>query len=136
MKPESSNPKESFDLPIPQEIYDYQWEPEAPAGEKDTAISIEKGASQPDPTTNIADPAASDPAPNSGAGSIPLSTSVSLTPLLADDSDLIEREWVEKAKEIVNQTRHDPYRQNKEINRMKADYLKMRYNKDIKLSEE
>ena len=55
--------------------------------------------------------------------------------LTAEDADLIEKEWVEKAKEIVERTRHDPYLQNREITKMKADYMKKRYNKDIKVPE-
>jgi hypothetical protein len=57
-------------------------------------------------------------------------------PGVADDSDLIEKAWVEKAKEIVGRTKDDPYLQNREINKFKADYIKKRYNKDIKVSEE
>lgn len=60
---------------------------------------------------------------------------MSLTPQIADDTDLIEKEWVDKAKQIVEHTKHDPYQQNNEMNKIKADYLKKRYNKDIKLSE-
>ena len=56
--------------------------------------------------------------------------------LLASDIDLIEKEWVEKAKAIVARTHGDPYTQNKEINKIKADYIKKRYNKDIKLVSE
>lgn len=52
-------------------------------------------------------------------------------PQIADDADLIEKEWVEKAKEIVEKTRENPYLQNKAINEIKADYIKKRYNKDI-----
>lgn len=59
----------------------------------------------------------------------------SSNPVLAEDVDLIEKEWVDKAKAIVNHTRDDPHRQNKEINKMKADYIKKRYNKDIQVSE-
>lgn len=55
----------------------------------------------------------------------------SATPQIADDADLIEKEWVEKAKEIVEKTRENPYLQNKAINEMKADYIKKRYNKEI-----
>ncbi len=67
---------------------------------------------------------------------VPVSpTTSSVTPQVADDVDLIEKEWVEKAKSIVNQTRQDPHAQNKEMNRFKADYLKKRYNKEIKLEE-
>ena len=50
----------------------------------------------------------------------------------ASDIDLIEKEWVQKAKAIVAHTHGDPYTQNKEINKIKADYIKKRYNKDIK----
>ena len=57
-------------------------------------------------------------------------------PSIADDTDLIEKEWVMKAKEIVGRTKHDPYQQNKEVERMKADYLKKRYNKDVKVAED
>ena len=57
-------------------------------------------------------------------------------PLIADDADLIEKEWVNKAKEIVEKTKADPYQQNKEVNKVKADYLKKRYNKELKLAED
>lgn len=56
--------------------------------------------------------------------------------LSAADADLIEKEWVEKAKQIVAHTTGDPFMQNKEINKMKADYIKKRYNKDIKVVSE
>ena len=56
-------------------------------------------------------------------------------PPVANDVDLIEKAWVEKAKNIVNNTMGDPHSQTEEINRMKADYIKKRYNKDIKASE-
>lgn len=56
-------------------------------------------------------------------------------PMIADDVDLIEKEWVDKAKEIVNKTRDNPYLQNKAVNEMKADYIKKRYNKAIKIDE-
>lgn len=69
-----------------------------------------------------------DPPPAGIPGVVP-------TPQIADDGDLIEKEWVDRAKRIVEHTKHDPHLQNKEMNTMKADYLKKRYNKDIKLSE-
>jgi len=66
---------------------------------------------------------------NSGGGPQPAG------PAVADDSDKIESEWVVKAKQIVNATRHDPYQQNRQLAAFKADYLKKRYNKIVKLSE-
>ena len=57
------------------------------------------------------------------------------TPLIADDIDVIEKEWVDKAKQIVNQTKQDPHLQEKEISKLQADYLEKRYNKKIKRTD-
>ncbi len=70
--------------------------------------------------------------------SAPLNTQVQPTAdstLIADDADLIEKEWVLKAKAIVAQTVHDPNLQTKEIGKVKAEYLKKRYNKVLKVDE-
>lgn len=56
-------------------------------------------------------------------------------PVEAEDTDLIEKEWVVRAKQIVEHTREDPYEQQRALSQMKADYLKKRYNKDIKASD-
>lgn len=65
------------------------------------------------------------------------SSGVSLmVPDSAEDLDLIEKIWVQKAKQIVDSTQGDPYVQNKQLNRMKVEYIKKRYDKDIKHSEE
>ena len=58
------------------------------------------------------------------------------TTLIADDVDVIEKEWVDKAKAIVGKNKGDPYEQNKELNKFKATYIKKRYNRDVKLTEE
>ncbi len=52
-----------------------------------------------------------------------------------DDRDLDE-EWIQKAKVIVEQTKADPYQQSREISKVKANYLKTHYNKDIKIAED
>lgn len=54
----------------------------------------------------------------------------------AQDNDLIEQEWVDKAKAIVEHTKDNPYEQNKEINKFKADYINKRYKRQIKINEE
>lgn len=64
----------------------------------------------------------------------PAASDQSVGPPVADDVDVIEKEWVDKAKSIVNEHKHDPYNQEKETSRLQADYLKKRYGKDIKLS--
>ena len=53
-----------------------------------------------------------------------------------NDSDDLDLEWVNKAKAIVEQTKNDPHRESSELSRVKADYLRIRYNKNIKIAEE
>jgi len=60
---------------------------------------------------------------------------LSSVPPEANDVDVIEKEWVNHLKEITNRTADNPFIQQQEISRAKADYLKKRYNKDIKVSE-
>lgn len=55
-------------------------------------------------------------------------------PPVANDDDVIEKEWVDKAKQIVLQTKDDPFTQEKEVSKLQADYLKKRYGKELKLS--
>lgn len=53
-----------------------------------------------------------------------------------DQADDLDKEWVAKAKLIVEQTKNDPYTQSKEIAKVKADYLRIRYNKHIKVGQD
>ncbi len=52
-------------------------------------------------------------------------------PTLANDDDLIEKEWVDKAKKIIAETKDDPYKREQEVNRLQVDYLKKRYGKEL-----
>ncbi len=54
---------------------------------------------------------------------------------VADDGDKVEKAWVDKARQIVGRTRNDPYRQSEELTVLKADYMKQRYNKIIKVNK-
>ncbi len=55
--------------------------------------------------------------------------------MTAEDVDLIEKAWVQKAKAIIERTHGDPFNQNKELNKVKAQYIKTRYDRDIKIVE-
>lgn len=54
---------------------------------------------------------------------------------IIDDGDLIEKEWVHKAKAIVDRNRDDPFKQSEELTEVKAEYMKQRYDKNIKLNK-
>jgi hypothetical protein len=68
----------------------------------------------------VQDPPASDPA------------SLSSSSLMADDVDVIEKVWVQKAKTIVSETKDNPHDQSVQLSNIKRDYIKKRFNKDIK----
>ncbi len=53
------------------------------------------------------------------------------TPPLAADEDLIEKEWVDKAKKIILETKDDPYAREAAVTRLQADYLRKRYGKEL-----
>jgi len=87
-----------------------------------------------DPSSVSANPLILD---NQKPATPPVATPVpSNNPAVASDNDLIEKEWVAKAKEIVNKTKHDPHLETKEISLFRADYLKKRYNKELKVAEQ
>lgn len=67
---------------------------------------------------------------------VSLLSDIAPTPTEANDTDLIEKEWVVKAKQIVGDMSDDPFRQQQELSKLKADYLKKRYGKDVKLTDE
>lgn len=51
--------------------------------------------------------------------------------LIADDNDVIEKEWVDRAKKIIAATTNDPYVESQELSKLKASYMKKRFNKDL-----
>lgn len=53
------------------------------------------------------------------------------TPLIAKDDDLIEKEWVEKAKKIVTQTKDNPHQREEAATGLKVDYLKKRFGREL-----
>ncbi len=52
-------------------------------------------------------------------------------PLIANDDDLIEKEWVDKAKAIISETKDDPYRREQEVSRLQIEYLRKRYGREV-----
>ena len=64
-----------------------------------------------------------------------LSQTSSTSPLVAADEDLIEKEWVDKAKEIIQNTRDDPHARTQRVNQLQRDYLQKRYGRVVGASE-
>lgn len=62
-------------------------------------------------------------------------TTSSNSPLVAADEDLIEKEWVDKAKEIIQHTKDDPHARTQKVNELQRDYLQKRYGRVVGASE-
>ena len=58
------------------------------------------------------------------------------TPVVAADDDVIEKEWVNKAKKVITQTKGDPYTKEREVSKLQADYMQKRYGKQVKMPDE
>lgn len=52
-------------------------------------------------------------------------------PTIANDDDVIEKEWVDKAKQIIASTKNDPHKREREVARLQIDYLQKRYGKTL-----
>ena len=53
------------------------------------------------------------------------------TPATAHDNEVIEKEWVDKAKRVIAETKDDPYRREQEVSKLQADYLLKRYGRKL-----
>lgn len=115
----SSNQAAGIQLPPP--VVDGAAAPAQPGGQVATALPL-----PPAPTAQ--QPIMQPQQPQQVQG---IASTAALT--ASDDKDLIEKEWVNKAKAIVERTQSDPYKQSEELTMVKADYMKKRYNKVIKL---
>ena len=58
-------------------------------------------------------------------------TTIGDTPAVANDDDLIEKEWVDKAKKIVAETKDNPHQRDKSVNKLKVVYLEKRYGREL-----
>jgi len=59
------------------------------------------------------------------------SATIGTTPLIANDDDLIEKEWVDRAKKIVLDTTNDPYGREEAVTKLQVDYLNKRYGRKL-----
>lgn len=62
-------------------------------------------------------------------------TPASDSPLIAADEDVIEKEWVDKAKKIIGETKDDPFARSSRVNELQKAYLQKRYSKELGSSD-
>lgn len=52
-----------------------------------------------------------------------------------EEREVIEKQWVQRAKEVIARNKDNPYKQKREVSRVKAEYMKARFNKVLKVEE-
>lgn len=131
-----------FELPVPVGMVGDELKNQLAGGENVNTIALEHGKTTPpptDPAQNVSSVTNHSNIANSNATQQQISSvnpRVSPTAsLIADDGDLIEKEWVIRAKHIVESTKHDPHQQNKQLGSAGADYMKKRFDHNMKTEE-
>lgn len=133
MNPQSPESKQ-FELPTPS----IQGEsPAAPVSPEISSVTPELNTSAPplqaasSLASNLALPGA--PVQQDDFSAVAGTSATTDQPDEAADQQVIEKEWVVRAKKIIAATRENPREQNKQLSEFKAGYMKKRYNKDIKI---
>jgi hypothetical protein len=106
--------------------------PEIPAAPPAVAPTTSSSLTPPPAPTNLPDPSAT-PA---GVQPTTAPTSVTPGPATAADVDVIEKEWVDKADEVVKKTVGDPHAEEEGVEELQTDYLEKRYDHKVDKSQE
>jgi len=132
-------PEQQFDVPPEPaggELTPAQTAEQAPVSE--TVGKPQETSKQP-PKLIPAQPVADTDVPDAAATPVstapPTADDQAVAALPAKDGDLIEKQWVERAKSIIAKTADDPHRQKHEVSKMKAAYIQKRFNKVIKTDD-
>lgn len=75
------------------------------------------------------------PTPVSDTNSVVDDTTTTNAPLVAADDDLIEKEWVDRAKKIIAETQNNPHKREDEVSKLQVDYIKKRFGRELGTAE-
>lgn len=109
--------------------------PQQPTSEQGIERSAERKEQAAESRSVIAELPTAVPVPQPVAVPIQAPQDNTSAPLVADDADLIEKEWVDRAKKIIQDTRDDPAKREEQVSQLQKDYLKKRYGKEIGAAE-
>jgi hypothetical protein len=137
MKPEASSPNFNLDQPLVKHGVKTEFTPNTINPE----LNMQNGAERYEQNAEMS-AVASDigftsvlPTPIIIDDNIATTMTISDSPTIANDDDLIEKEWVDKAKKIVAETKDDPYRREEAVSKMQVDYLKKRFGRELGTNE-
>jgi hypothetical protein len=58
------------------------------------------------------------------------------TPATADDVDVIEKEWVDQAEQVIQASAGDPHGEEEAVEKLQIDYLQKRYGHTVKPADD
>lgn len=138
MKPETPTPSLGSEKPsVPYESV-VEISPNRSAQKSEAEISAEKYKQRSEANAAIADVGLTTviPTPVTNVPVVDDNTAAAqVSPLVANDDDLIEKEWVDRAKRIVSETQNDPRQRDDRINILKVDYVKKRFGRELGAAE-
>jgi hypothetical protein len=123
MAPQPASPEPSQQLPVPELA-----RPTVPAELAPPDPAGSQGAPPLPVIPQVPQITAQPVAPQVGGDKVPPAV---VGPVTAEDVDVIEKEWVEKAEQIVEAHKTDPYTEEEAVEDLQIDYLKKRYGKEI-----
>ena len=137
MKPETPSPRLSPEQSSVSNGVILEHGPVVYTPELDNKNGAERNEQKAETSAILADVNLTTTLPTPVIDNIPVAkdTTISDTPLIANDDDLIEKEWVDKAKKIVSETRNNPYEREEAVNKLQIDYLKKRYGRELGAAE-
>ena len=119
-----------------------------PTPEQQPSVSMAEIPQSPEASVPASAPIASTPAAATSTPSAPVNMNssqpvqvtppapiASANPALAEDVDVIEKEWVDQAESIIQKTAGDPHAEEEQIEDLQIDYMKKRYGKDVAKSD-
>ena len=134
MEPKAPSPEAAPNQPSPSPEY----QPSVEQSNEQQEYSPERSVERAGETPQVTPPATSSPPVITLPTPVPVQSADDVvapsdddTPLNAGDDDLIEKEWVDKAKKIITETKDDPHQREQEVGKLQADYLRKRYGKEL-----
>lgn len=134
MNPSSGETQPQFEVPQPAEGLEQQHDKQM---EKSNPSESAAGKQQPQALNTAVLPLPAD-IPAAAPVTIPSEPAQDDAKKTADDktqyahdSNRIEKQWIDRAKKVISQTRDDPHTQKSQMSKVKAEYIQKRFNKTI-----
>lgn len=121
--------------PTPEQPVSSNEQFQTPVAPGEAAPVVPQGGTQPAPMPQVPQvPPAQDPIAQPGVPAV--SSAPQVGPQTAEDVDVIEKEWVDQAEKIIDETKGDPYVEEEAVESLQQDYLMKRYGHQVKKPED